>query len=289
MQMANTLYPDWTGPQVALPNWVFRYGLTRWRPLIQRIYAASPHWQQADADGLTNIAPVLVKFNKSPKEIKAEIGGEAWKSVHHASLKTNVDRLVLCMVGGWSFEEAMQFPAKERKRAKTFLGRSKTAVLHACRLAGETGDIFAQLTIAEDVQRMGGTLDLTWGRKRLKREHDALVMKRIMQSADPTPWAEPWFHDEGDYSFSLLKSAAELAIEGATQRHCVSSYARSCRDGKDVVLRIDGAERATCSWRRGESYMQVKGFANTSVSMACLSAAIAARKAFNAHMAKKKG
>jgi|GEM_PF-5907428 len=263
-----------------LPSWVEMYGLRKNAALVGRVYASAPIWQQAEADGLSNISPIIVKFNRTPQDIKRRVGSEAWKMVHRSSKKTNVDRLVLCLLGGWTFEEALIFPAKERKRAKGFLRRSKSAMLLACRLAARANDLQAQLILAEDLQRMGGTLDQTWGRKRLKREHEALVMKKMMDKADPTPWAKSWFHDVGDFTFSLLKSESELMMEGALQRHCVRSYAAKCRDGKEVVLRIEGAERATASWRIGERGIQVAAFSNTEVSDDCKKAAGWARQAY---------
>lgn len=276
------LYPNWQEPIVKLPGWVVWFGLSKTAPVVGRVYASAPHWQQAEADGLTNVAPVLVLFNAAPREVRREIGGEAWKRVHHGSLKSNVDLLVLRMVMGWTLEEALQFPANHHRRAKSYRGVGKSALLTACRLGRGDEDFRAQMIMARDVQRMGGELSPEWGRKRLKREHDALVMANVMRSADSTPWSRPWFHDVGDYSFSLLKSEAELVLEGACQRHCVSSYARAAKAGREVILRIEGAERATCSWRVGDSHIQVKGFANTDVTPACRSAAREARKAWTA-------
>lgn len=80
----------------------------------------------------------------------------------------------------------------------------------------------------------------------------------------------------------LHHGKTELVIEGATQRHCVRSYARACRLGAEVVMKIDGVERATCSWRVGDSLIQVQGFANSQVSGECHKAAQAARAAFEA-------
>lgn len=286
--MARTLYPLWSGPRVALPEWVIRHGLVKYRPIVQRVYASADHWQQAEADGLGNIAPVLVRFNKSPSELRREVGGEAWKTIHHASLKSNVDRLVLTMIGGWSFEEAMIFPAKERKAAKSYLDLGKSVLMLACRLSRDTGDLKNQIIIARDVQRLGGQLDQSWGRKRLKREHDALVLKNIVGQSNPTPWADAWFCDVGPFSFSLLKSETELAIEGGTQRHCAGSYAKDCRAGKEVVLRVEGPERATCSWSVGDFGIQVKGFANGKVSDACVKAAKEARLAYQSRNKRAK-
>lgn len=279
-QMATTLYPDWTGPRTALPNWVVSYGLSKRPVIVQRVYASAFHWKQAEIDGLSNIAPMLVRFNRSPSEIRRQIGGEYWKRIHHDTLKANVDKLVLMMVLGWSLDEAMLFPSNIKKRANYYIKASKSAMLLASRLHARGGDFMQFYIMANDINRMGGTLDQTWGRKRTKAEHDALVMKRVMASTNNTPWAKAWFYDVGPYSFSLLKSESELVIEGATQRHCVGSYAKACREGREFVLRVEGKERATCSWAKGDNAMQIQGFANTDVSKECRLAAKEARLAF---------
>ena len=279
-----TLYPDWTGPKTALPPWVLNFGLLKCRPILSRVYLSAAKWQQAEQDGIGNVAPMIVHFNADPRGIKELVGREVWRKIHHATLKSNVDRLVLCRLAGWTIEEAMLFPTKGRRRARAFLEHGKSALLLACRLARHTDEIREFLIMAQDVQRMGGNPDPAWGRKRLRREHDALALKRAFDSCDPTPWARPWYHDVGAYSFALLKSESELAMEGACQRHCVRSYARACRAGTDVVLRIDGAKRATCSWRVGDRAIQVKGFANSKVSAECLAAAKKARAAYSYHL-----
>lgn len=288
MTTGNHLYPDWAGPAVALPAWVSQYGLSRFKPLISRVYASAPKWVQADADGIANVTPIIVRYNLHPHQIKEQIGGEYWKRIHHAKLKTNLDRMVMMMVAGWSLDEAMLFPEKEQKRGLWLTKAEKGPALLACNLAEKRGELLEFLTMATDLRRMGGVIDPGWGRKRLKREHDAAAIKMMMERSDPTPWAKPWFCDVGAYSFRLLTSEAELAIEGITQRHCCRSYAKDCRTGKEVVMQIEGPERATCSWRPGLADIQVKLFANNAPSKETVMAARAARANFTAFQERSK-
>lgn len=279
--MTYSLYPDWTGNKVKMPSWFIRSGLQKKTPIVRRLYASASKWEQAERDGLHSLAPIIVAFNKEPREIKKIVGGVYWREIRQSKTKSNVDRLTLMMLGGWSIDEAMTFPAKTRKHAKSFLHVGKSTLLMACKLSEKHGDLSEQLIIARDVQRMGGKICPEWGRKRLKREHDSLIVKKIMDNSDPTPWSKPWFFECNGYTFSLLKSESELVLEGALQRHCSRSYAAMCRSGKEFVFSIQGRERATCSWGRGESGIQVKGFANTAVSEDCVNASIAARKEFS--------
>jgi hypothetical protein len=66
----------------------------------------------------------------------------------------------------------------------------------------------------------------------------------------------------------LLVSQADIATEGATQHHCVASYARWAAMGKYAVFRIDGKERATAGVV-GHVVDQVYGACNAQVSDEC--------------------
>lgn len=280
-----SLYAGWDEKPIDLPGWAIRAGLRKHPQVVRRIYAAGPHIKQADADGIGNVAPVLTLLNASPAEARKRLGGENWKTVHHATLTANANRLVFSLIGGWPIEEVMAMPAMNKPKAKSLLSHyGKSVIQMAGRLAVRGGNFDEFLGMARDVQRMGGTLDLSWGRKRLRREHDALVIARAIRWASPVPWAEAWFYDVGPWSFSLLKSEAELVIEGGVQRHCAGSYAQACRTGKETVLSIQGPERATCSWRKGSAEIQVKGRHNGDVSAECVLAAKEARLAYLAHL-----
>lgn len=285
-----SLYPDWDGKLIQMPTWAIRVGLSKHPQVKRRIYAAGPHIHQAVADGIEQVAPILALLNASPAEAKARLGGEYWKTVHHSTVTANANRMVFGLIGGWSLPEIMAMPAMNKPGAKALLSHNgKTVLQMAGRLAAKGGDLRDFLAMARDIQRMGGTLDLAWGRKRLRREHDALVMAAAVRWASPTPWAEPWFHDVGPWSFSLLKSELELMIEGGVQRHCAWSYARDCRSGKETVLSIQGPERATCSWPKGGTSIQVQGRFNRDVSAECVLAAKEARLAYLAHLRQRKG
>lgn len=284
------LYPDWDGHGL-LPGWVARFGLTRYRPLLSRIRAASDHIRQAELDGIGHVGPVLAGFNASPAQVRAEIGGRDWKAVHHGKISHNVNRLWLRWVAGWTWAEAMEWPTHRNHPASAWAERTtKSALLVAARCARDGDDFIELATLARDVVRMGGDVETDRGRKHLRRQHDALIVRRAIAGTDATPWADPWEFETDGYRFSLLKSALDLAMEGARQRHCVASYAHACRAGAEAVLRIEGRERATCSFnldRKNRMPIQVKGFANRNVSADCRAAARAARAAYLDHLKRK--
>lgn len=273
-QTERALFPAFEMNAFRMPQWFIAYGLGNYTPLVTMLRSSWEHWAQAEADGLTNLAPIILMFNAPPAQIKRSVGGHVWHQMRTASTKTNVNRMALRLIGGWSLAEAMEWPIGERRHAKTLADRgTKSALLIACRHTQRGEKLFDNYRMALDFQRLGGTIDPTWGRKRLKREHDALSMKRAMVSSDPTPWERPWFCDIDDYSFSLLKSETELAIEGLAQRHCCRSYAQACREGREVVFSIMGPERATLSYDLKYLSLQVKAAANKPVLPATLRAA----------------
>lgn len=283
----NSLYPEWGATSFTLPAWIGRFGLGKYPGIVGRAYAHRSICQQAESDGIPQVAPMLIHFGAEPAAIRNQIGGERWKQMHHATLKTNVDRLVLLRLAGWDLVEAMTFPvAEQQMRAMALVRASRPAAMLACRLAEKRGELLEFLRLAIDTQNMGVVLDPAWGRKRLRREHEAAILKSFIAKADPTPWAKAWFYDFAGFTFSLMKSATELAMEGAIQRHCAASYVKRCRAGETVVLQISGDVRATCSWDAGSSAIQVKGFANSNVSNECRAAAKAARRAYEKHLAE---
>lgn len=269
MTHGHHLFPDFEQNAFRLPVWFARAGLSKYKPLVSMLRASWAQWAQADKDGLTHLAPFIVLFNAPPAKIRKEVGGHVWHRIRTANVTTNANRMVLRLVGGWTLEEAMEWPVHERRGAlKLVKFNHKSELLTAFRHTAPGERVLDNLILARDFTRMGGMIDPTWGKGRLKREHDALAMKRALDSSDPTPWAKPWFCDIDGYTFTLLTSETELAMEGISQRHCCRSYARSCRNGVETVFSILGPERATMSWNSRYQELQVKAFANRAVKTA---------------------
>jgi hypothetical protein len=89
----------------------------------------------------------------------------------------------------------------------------------------------------------------------LQRRHDRLVerMGRMdLKLLDPEPFPEPPFPGiiTSDLNLELLKTPAELIIEGRAQLNCVGAYAkRICRGGL-YIYRVLAPERATLAIAR---------------------------------------
>lgn len=268
------LFPSFDARAHALPKWFIAFGLKGNERLVSALLRSRKHWEQAEADGLGHLTPIIMVYNAPPKEIRKTVGGHIWQRIRTASRRANANRMVLMLYGGWTLDEAMEWPEKETRRALRFLGEaSKDSLLIACRHTQPGHRLINNFYLARDFQRMGGKIDPNWGRKRLKKEHDALAVKKALSGSDPKPWAKRWYCDIEGYTFTLLNSETELAMEGAMQRHCCRSYASLCRAGHEIVFSIMGRERATMSWNRNIKSLQVKAFANGPVSPATKRAA----------------
>lgn len=270
------LFPAYQMRAFQPPPWFISAGLRKHADMVQMLRMSWEHWAQAQEDRLFHLSPIIVMFNAPPKEIKAEVGGHVWHQFRTGNLKTNTDRMVLRLMGGWSVEEVLLWPTHERRRAKSFLQVYKSALLIACKHTKRGERLYDNLIVARDTVRLGGVIDQSWGKKRLKREHDALAMKKVLETSDPKPWDKPWFADIDGYTFTLLKSEAELAVEGASQKHCCRSYAPACRTGEETVFSVIGPERATASWNSRYKSLQVRGFANQTVKLQTQKAAMCA-------------
>ena len=151
--------------------------------------------------------------------------------------------------------------------------------LMAARIAPrKTPDAFTLAhQIALDAERMLGRVNPEWSYTRLRREHDEAARDQQRGRYSDRVFSAPWEFVAGKLEARLLVSPLEIATEGATQHHCVTSYARDAAAGRYAVVRIDGAERATAGYRLtndGWRLDQVYAACNGRVSDACRAFAV---------------
>ena len=126
------------------------------------------------------------------------------------------------------------------------------------------------LDIVSDTRRMmmPHEFNPNWGLARMRREHE-LATKAIMQRKfSAKTFAPDWRFEDKGFSAELLTSQLDIATEGATQHHCVASYAQTAARGKYAVFKIEGKERATAGVIGGK-VDQVYGACNAQVSDEC--------------------
>lgn len=233
-----------------------------------------PLVNEAERDGLYHLIPAILHYGASPQAIRAKIGRGAWRRIATNSISRNL--LIM--------RAAQRCRLKDRDEAFIRLLDIPSGVLPAIR-NGADGDeaIAARITprkrssefartlnIVADTRRMMMPAEFNpqWGFARMQREHE-LATKAIMQRKySPKAFAPAWQFEDGGFSAELLTSQLDIATEGATQHHCVASYARTAALGKYAVFRIDGKERATAGVIDGR-VDQVYGTCNARVSDEC--------------------
>lgn len=242
--------------------------------LVAAAHSVLPYINEAERDGLYQLIPVILTHRASPQDIRAKIGRGAWRRVATNSVSRN-----------WLIMRAvMRCPAKIRDEAYVRLLDLPSGVLPAIRLGAAEDEIIAAritprkrtpeflhtLNIVSDTRRMmmPAEFNPAWGLARMRREHE-LATKAIMERRySKKAFAPDWSLEGEGFSATLLTSQADIAVEGATQHHCVASYARSAAMLEYAVFRIDGKERATAGIRNGQ-VDQVYGACNTQVSDEC--------------------
>lgn len=242
--------------------------------LVALAHASLPYVNEAERDGLYQFIPAILLFGASPQEIRAKIGRGAWRRVATNSPTRNL--LIM--------RAARRYRSDGTQEAFIRLLDIPSGVLPAiAHGVDEDEAIAARITPRKRVMYFDQTLMLVrdtrrmmmpnefnpqWGLERMQREHE-LATKAIMQRRYSTKsFAPAWqFADDG-FSAELLTSQADIATEGATQHHCVASYARTAAMGKYAVFRIDGKERATAGVVN-HVVDQVYGACNAQVSDEC--------------------
>lgn len=278
---ADSLYPQWKPPE--LPDWITKFGMKRDGAVLNRWALARDHVRQVEADGIGHVGPMLLLHARDVSGSRAMIGKALWKNIHNSTVYVNAHRMRLVLSFSMPLDQVMQFPAGNLRGAiKVAQYWNGEHLPYAARNATKEIPVREVTTLLRDHLRMGGDFNPDWSINRLRKEHDRRVVEQKVHGASDVPWADPWEFETKGYRFELLRSNRDFAVESAQQRHCVQSYASAAFSGREIVMRITGKERATCSWRthRYDRHIQVKTFANGSPSKACREAAFRCRKVF---------
>jgi hypothetical protein len=241
--------------------------------LVKRANAVLQYINEAERDGLYNIIPIIIALGEPPQAIRASIGRGAWRLVANNSATRNVllmnASLRSSRLGGTGrFTSLLDVPS---------------GVMRAIHDAGEIEFIAARITPKKRVQEFRQTLHLVmdtkdmlprdefnpnWSYARMRYEHERATKEIMRRKYSPKPFAADWAFEDGGYTAALLTSKADIATEGATQHHCVASYAHMASKGEYAVFKIEGKERATAGVVKGR-VQQIYGACNAEVSDDC--------------------
>lgn len=282
-----TLYPDWTPPKY--PTWLENMARGQVRSAFtNRWHYNARKVQQADADGLEHLVPIIIAAEREPAELRREMGGAVWKKIHHATQATNGKRAEIWLqsLGEVSWSEIVQIRPLNLPdvRRCVYQNEAWPVIRYAGERAGR-GEFYQVKMLYRDTIRMGVPVNPEWSLKRLKKEHDAAGLKAALEKTDPTPWAEAWVKSFDGYRFERLISDKDMAYEGICQRHCVASYRSSAKRGSVVVFRVTGRDRATFAFGtrlidQRPQWQELKTFANGSASKELRRASSSALSAF---------
>lgn len=271
----------WIGNRMTLrTSNMLRFEGKHWRiynpKLVTLANKVLPYLNEAERDGLFNLIPVIITHGSSPQEIRAKIGRGAWRRVANNAVSRNL--LIMNAV--------LRFSEAARDYAFVRLLEMPSGVIRGIeREIGDTETIAARITprkrfeefrqtlhLVRDTQRMllPAEFNTQWGYVRMQHEHEVATRALMQNRYSNKAFAEPWSYRDVDFSAVLLISQADIATEGATQHHCVVSYARSAAMLEYAVFRIEGKERATVGIKDGV-VDQVYGSCNAQVSNECTS------------------
>lgn len=277
---ATPLLPD--APVWREPQWLYDTGWHQSGALWLWMRKHAHLIRQAEADGIRQVAPICVAYRRPPAEVRAIIGGGLWKRVHHSDVIDNAWRAKIKLTTKLPFATIMDIPRGAFREVNGMVSHhGEAAVTIAARMAGNRTQMREAVVLVRDTIRMGGEANPAWSLRRLREEHDRLAREHARRSADPKPFAVPWRCEIDGFAFTRLVSAADFAEEGAIMRHCIASYARDAKSGRETAFRIEGPERASVSFATS-GHVEIRGRLNARVTEPCRRAAMKAWATFKA-------
>lgn len=222
--------------------------------LVWSAHLALPYVREAEEDGLLQLIPPIVTFRDSPQSIRRKIGQGAWRRVANNSISRN--RLIMHATlrarradtppDPALFVRLLEFPSGVLRYVQ---GATGDEIIAARIVRRKRGEAFQQaLHMVMDTRRMvGRAFNPRWSYARMAEEHDRATKESMRGRFSERRFADDWHFERDGFSASLLTSPFEIAAEGATQHHCVGSYAHLAKNGQYAIFKIEGKERATAS------------------------------------------
>ncbi len=224
---------------------------------------------QAERDGLQNLMPLIILFERNPKDLKKLLGHSVWRKL---AANTKTRNYLICLLamndaghhknGEIGIDNKVRFLADiETSVIQYFIRRDNYREFDESEItAARHSMTFSEQNIESRLQLHRETTELlkagnrqcppSWSNKRLRQEHDTAVNNQIVRGltwGDDTSFAAPFIHQghvSGNFAFRL-RCERELVEEAIAQRHCVSVYLDDARAGTYAVFKIFGVERAT--------------------------------------------
>jgi hypothetical protein len=252
----------------------------RWRtfsPVDVNHAIANKHLiDQAVKDHTINLIPLMLTYEEDTQQLRKRFGKGLWKQLSHTS-KTRMRYLAPLLHKNTEFVTVRTGILKKISIWEEFVYRNNPefdpAKIAAAKIAPRVADFEHTEMVIRDTLRMAqrqrSEVNYDWSYRRWNEEHE-LLSREINKSRFPDKkFTEDCIFTEGGYTFTLLTSQLDIATEGNTMKHCVSSYARTASNGDYAVFKVEGKERATLGIVidnvNKASLQQCYGYCNTMV------------------------
>jgi hypothetical protein len=236
--------------------------------------------QQAVKDKTLNVLPLMLHKRMDTQQLKAHYGKGLWKKLANTS-KTRMKYLAPLIDGNEEWVSIRSGILEKLNPAMNPL-QPQTATLIAAKIAPTVSRFGATNHIVRDTlilaQDHGEEVNYNWSLARWSEEHNRLAAKKYESNFSKKPFTDVVTYEEDGYTFTLLNTEFDIALEGTSMRHCVASYAKRASQGNYQVFKVEGKERATLGlyyrvarWLVNDdtteiTFDQCYGYRNSSVS-----------------------
>lgn len=220
---------------------------------------------EAQSDNNTHLIPLIMKFQKSPQELRRMFGKGVWKRICKNTVSRNAaiaEWLFKRMAYNRDFDESVVDKMKNILDVPTtLLAYSYPSVVLRYLAKHKRGEWSKKNKLRPVVDLLGDTIQmanlygyatpdiLKWSERRLREEHERFTKIAYARKysdvefdwASKLPFGEFCF---GEYTVHPLLNAMDIGQEGLNMHHCVGSYVLQSQYGTYLVLSVrKGGER----------------------------------------------
>lgn len=232
---------------------------------LSKWYKSQSLIHQAEKDGLINLTPLILRWGKSPKELKEMFGKSIWRQLSKKSFSFNQKFIDVCPSNTDSkyIKFLVQLPTKylgcgsttveffeliiniinHKRRLRVLSKFTKSDFRHLLSTAVDTYQMISYFKDNRPNLKIPN-FNPKWSESKMQEIHDYLVTLKIEASKEIYPWIkelhlEHLTYKDSGYIFRLLSSPYELKIEGETMNHCVGHYDDRVAKVKYLVISME--------------------------------------------------
>lgn len=248
-------------------EWAMQYGFScTGKPQALRLVHIHKHLDkldQAKADGIENVAPLILATGKTPEELKKEFGKSLWKRLCKNSKSRNrhLSRVCILVSGhsdgryGARVESLQRLPSAILKKGGNFqfFGNEDITAyfikqgVTATSLIKGRGKWSGKYRTLADTRRMARQLNLPiswdWSYEKWEEKHDEYTEITTAGKFSKEPYEAlegiPKVLVECGFTAKLLQSPYAMQTEGKKMHHCIASYSGQVERGGYVAYHVE--------------------------------------------------